>query len=84
MPDPDSEEDEQVWVLYPNEEWSVPSHSPEGGNDRFGPSIQGEVKAWTSTTYVWTCKLALIAERVLDIAQVCRVGRADDQILDAA
>lgn len=70
VPTPDADEDEMVWhpiIHTPRSE----SFDPKVGqaaldlSDAIATASAEPVKGWRSTTFVWTIKLSIVAERVL-------------------
>lgn len=73
MPDPDPEEDELLWqpIIQPSYNHSAttgfdPAVGQSATNLSSSIATNAEpIKGWRSTTWTWTCRLAIIAERVL-------------------
>lgn len=68
VPDPDPEEDNIMWqpiIHTPRGEFDAHNQAAIDLSDAIATANAEPVKGWRSTTWVYTCKLSIIAERVL-------------------
>jgi hypothetical protein len=64
VPEPDPEEDELLWQPMIHAD-SFDPRLPQGTAVDPSTGTPEPIKGWRSTTWAWTCRLAIIAERVL-------------------